>query len=57
MEEKNRNNYWIIIGLCIGTSVGTTIGMSTENLPLWMGVGTVIGLCVGLLLSRKNERE
>lgn len=34
MEEKNRNNYWIIIGLCIGTSVGTTIGMSTENLPL-----------------------
>ena len=54
-QEKESNSYWLPIGMCIGISIGTAIGASTNNIGLWLPIGLSIGLCLGVALSNMNN--
>ncbi len=41
----------IIIGACIGMTLGAFYGKSVNNLTLWMGIGTIAGLIVGAIVK------
>ena len=60
MKDKNRNNKSTsgpAIGMCIGISVGTAIGASTHNIGLWLPVGIVAGMCIGLAFDRSDPDD
>jgi hypothetical protein len=37
-----------VTGYGIGIALGVLVGMATENLPLWIGVGAALGTAVGV---------
>ena len=57
-EEKKQTkdeSYWLAIGMCIGISVGTTIGAAFNNISFWLPIGLCIGLCFGAVFSNAND--
>ena len=43
------------MGLAIGVSIGTAIGVSTNNIGLWLPIGMCIGLALGTAFSSDEE--
>ena len=56
-QEKESNSYWLPIGMCIGISIGTAIGASTNNIGLWLPIGLSIGLCFGAAISNGKDKD
>ncbi len=57
--EKSQSN-GLSLGTSLGMLIGTAIGCWTENLSLWLPVGTAVGMSLGTVYdskSKKNDRE
>jgi uncharacterized membrane protein YoaK (UPF0700 family) len=51
METRGRT---IGIGFVVGITVGAVIGAVTGDLQTWVAAGTVLGLLIGTVLSRRT---
>ena len=61
-EKKASENQtaYMLICMCLGMSIGTTVGVATDNLSIYMPIGMSIGLCIGSLIDaqkRKNAKD
>ena len=56
-SKKDHHSASLPIGMCIGLAVGTAIGAATHNIGTWMPIGLSEGLCLGIVLGRKNTDE
>ena len=54
-EEKQTDNNWLPIGMCLGISIGSAIGVATNNLGLWLPIGLCIGMSLGVALSNNKD--
>ena len=60
MKDKKPNENqmtYLPIGMCLGISIGTAIGVVTDNLALGMCFGVSIGMCIGSLIDAKNRKR
>ena len=46
-QDKRPQTDTSAYGLAIGLSLGTAIGIATDNLAFWMMIGLTLGLCAG----------
>ena len=52
-KPKKEADYYIGVGLCCGIVIGTLIGVRTDNLAVWISLGTVFGLIFGVVVKKK----
>ncbi|MFT4834579.1 MAG: hypothetical protein ACI83W_000025 [Marinoscillum sp.] len=51
VKRKFRKGQFFILGIAIGTA----LGVSTENLAIWIGVGAGLGVAIDAVLTRRNS--
>ena len=58
-DNKNSENkiQYLPIGMCIGVSIGTAIGVVTDNIGVGMCLGVGIGMLFGSLLDAQNRKK
>lgn len=44
-------------GIALSMSLGTVVGIITDNLGLWLGVGIAMGAGIGSSLSKKKNDD
>lgn len=56
-DDKKQNKSYQADGysLAIGLSLGTMMGLATDNLALWLGIGLVYGLITPYFKRRINN--
>ena len=60
MKDKNREenqSAYMLICMCLGMSIGTAIGVVTDNLYICMPIGMSIGLCIGSLIDAQKRNK
>lgn len=43
--------------MAIGISLGTLVGILTDNIGLWIGVGVALGAGIGTTLANKRNKN
>ena len=57
-KQKSENQtYYMPICMCLGMSIGTAIGVATDNLSIYMPIGMSIGLCIGSLIDAQKRNK
>ena len=56
-QEAENQTHYLPIGMCLGMSIGTAIGVATDNLATGMCIGLSIGVGIGALLDSKKRKE
>ena len=56
-KERENQTYYLPIGMCLGMSIGTAIGVATKNLSIYMPIGMSIGMCIGALMDAQNRKK
>ena len=58
-DKKHSGNqtYYMPIFMCLGMSLGTAIGVATDNLSVYMCLGMSFGLCIGSLIDANNRKK
>ena len=56
-KESENQTYYMPIGMCLGISVRTAIGVATDNLSIYMPIGMSIGLCIGSLIDAQKRNK
>lgn len=54
-QTSEDQTHYMPIGMCLGISVGTAIGVATGNLATYMPIGLCIGLAIGALIDAKKR--
>ena len=52
-KKSDNQTHYMPIGMCLGISVGTAIGVATDNLSIYMP----IGLSIGALIDAQNRKK
>ncbi|MBW3088143.1 hypothetical protein KIH77_05290 [Bifidobacterium sp. 82T24] len=42
-------------GICLGILFGVAVGMSTDNIAVWLPVGVTLGVCLGVVYDSRNK--
>ena len=53
-DSENEIQY-MPIAMCLGISIGTALGVATDNMPVFMCLGLSIGMCIGSGLDYRNK--
>ena len=53
MKKENK----LEVGTAFGILIGTIIGISTDDLGLWISLGMIIGAGVGTTLMEKDKKS
>lgn len=48
--KKNKSAAFLPIGMAMGVSIGTSLGVATDNLAVWLPVGISMGICIGFAM-------
>lgn len=58
-EKKASENqtYYMPICMCLGMSIGTAIGVATDNMSICMCLGISFGLCIGSVIDARNRAK
>ena len=56
-QASENQTHYMPIGMCLGMSVGTALGVALDNMALYMCVGLSIGMCIGVLMDAKNKKD
>jgi len=58
-KKTKNNNQYIPLGMCLGISIGTIIGVSTNKLAICMPIGLSIGMCIGSIIdaTKRNDED
>ena len=51
-QKSDNQTYYMPLCMCLGMSIGTAIGVATDNLSIYMPIGMSIGLCIGCTTHR-----
>lgn len=60
MKENNlseNQTYYMPLCMCLGMSIGTAIGVATDNLSIYMPISMSIGLCIGSLIDAQKRKK
>ena len=57
--REKEETAWMPIFMCFGVSIGSAVGLSTDNLAMGMSMGMCIGMCIGVAIdaSWKKKRK
>lgn len=57
--DKNSDNqtYYMPLFMCLGMSLGTAIGVATDNMSMCMCLGVSFGLCIGSIIDARNRSK
>ena len=55
-ESENQTHYMPIF-MCLGMSIGTAIGVVTDNMSMCMCLGISFGMCIGSAIDAKNRAK
>ena len=56
-QKKSENQIqYLPICMCLGMSIGSAIGVATDNLSLFMCIGMSIGVGLGAVIDAKNRK-
>ena len=54
-QKKTENQIqYLPICMCLGMSIGSALGVATDNLSLFMCIGMSIGVGLGAVIDAKN---
>ena len=56
-KPKKSSEHFIGVGLCCGIIIGILIGVRTDNLGVWISLGTVFGLIFGVMMQKRNSNN
>ena len=58
-ENKKSENqtYYMPIFMCLGMSIGTAIGVATDNMSMCMCLGISFGMCIGSVIDARNRAK
>ena len=56
-KKSENQTYYMPIGMCLGISIGTAIGVATDNSSIYMPIGMSIGMCIGALIDAQNRKK
>ena len=56
-KKSENQTYYMPICMCLGISIGTAIGVATDNLSIYMPIGLSIGMCIGALIDAQNRKK
>lgn len=56
-KKTNNQTYYMPICMCLGMSIGTAIGVATDNMSMFMCLGVSFGLCIGSIIDAKNRAK
>lgn len=54
-KQSENQTYYMPICMCLGMSLGTAIGVATDNMSMWMCLGVSFGLCIGSVIDARNR--
>ena len=56
-QKKTENQIqYLPICMCLGMSIGSALGVATDNLSLFMCIGMSIGVGLGAVIDAKNRK-
>lgn len=58
--REKEETAWMPIFMCFGVSIGSAVGLSTDNLAMGMSMGMCIGMCIGVAIDafwKKKRKE
>jgi uncharacterized protein YoaH (UPF0181 family) len=56
-QKKSENQIqYLPICMCLGMSIGSALGVATDNLSLFMCFGMSIGVGLGAVIDAKNRK-
>ncbi|MDC3258328.1 hypothetical protein OAU28_03155 [Flavobacteriales bacterium] len=50
-QTQDKFGFWLAIGVAIGTS----IGVATENLQIWLPLGISMGALISFLINKSKQ--
>lgn len=56
-NELENQTYYMPICMCLGMSIGTAIGVATDNMSMCMCLGVSFGLCIGSVIDARNRAK
>ena len=59
-KEKNKSEdqtHYMPIFMCLGMSIGTAIGVVTDNMSMCMCLGVSFGMCIGSVIDARNRAK
>ena len=56
-KQKKTGSNGIVYGISIGMLVGVALGCWLDNLGLWMSVGIVVAVCIGVAADSLKDQE
>lgn len=56
-EIERPRTFWIVIYMCLGTSIGMPMGLSAEGIVLGIFIGMILGGSIGVLLDNQDKRS
>lgn len=56
-ENSENQTYYMSIFMCLGMSIGTAIGVATDNMSMCMCLGVSFGLCIGSIIDARKRSK
>ncbi len=56
-DTPEDQTHYTPLGMCLGISIGTAVGVAIDNLSLCMCIGLSIGLLVGAIIDAGNRKK
>ena len=56
-KDSENNHQYMPIGMCMGISIGTALGVAFDNISVWMCLGLSFGLCVGIVIDQLQNKN
>lgn len=55
--RKKPASSWIAVYMCLGVSIGVSLGTAQNNMAIGMCMGIAIGLCIGAALDSREKKH
>ena len=52
-NSKCADNHWVL-WMCIGVSLGISLGVVFNNIGLGFLIGASVGICLGMIINKKK---
>jgi uncharacterized membrane protein len=56
MANRNKDHYYLSLGIGFGLLAGAFLGVMTENFFRWPGIGMLLGMGIGALMDYHKSK-
>ena len=56
-ENTESATHWLPIGMCLGISIGMSIGVAMDNVGVGMCLGVGFGSCLGAFMDAMQKKK